>query len=170
MFSSLYHYDISCIDLQQDDFQKLQTFKIIDKLILTLSHYFMLSSSPKQNPLKTILLHYQKCKKKLEMDHNTFRLIMLNMLLANIYSEFDLVKASIATNLKTLEILKPHMGINKWIKSLHFNLTWSYMLIHDYQSAIEHALLCKEDYNNRAIYFMLAFQLNDPYDAKNNYG
>lgn len=61
------------------------------------------------------------------------------------------------------------MSINKWIKSLHLNLIWSYMRIHDYQSALEHALLCKEDYNNRVIYFMLAFccyQLNNLYDAK----
>lgn len=58
----------------------------------------MLSSSPKQNSIKTILLHYQKCKKILKVDYNTFRLTMLNMLLADIYSEFALVKASLATN------------------------------------------------------------------------
>lgn len=169
MFSTLYHYDTNCIDLQLNDFRKLKSCQVTDKRILALLHYFLLSTYPERHSLKSILLHYQKCKEILTEDQNVFRLTMLNMQLAILYGEYDLVKASIATDLRTLEQLKPFTGITQLIKSLHFNLSWSYMRIHDYQSAFDHAYACKDDYHNRTIYFMLAFccyQLNNHHDSK----
>lgn len=163
MFSSLYHYDINRNDLHLEDLQKLQSCTMKDERVIALSHYFLLASSPSHYTIKTILSHFNKCKEILEKHHNTFRLVMLNMMLAIFYSEFDMVKASITTDLKTLELLKPYYGKSNWIKALHFNLSWSYMRIQDYESAIEHIHLCKQDYENRTIYFMLAFcyfQLN----------
>lgn len=169
MFSSLYHSRINRIDLRENDMLMTDNCRVQDERILALSHYFHIFMTPNHHDMNTIFKHYSLCRSLLEKHQNSYRLVMLNMLLANLYSNCDLVKESIQTDLETLRLLEQSAQKNVWLRTLHFNLSWSYMRIHDYQSAFDHAYACKDDYHNRTIYFMLAFccyQLNNHHDSK----
>lgn len=156
-FCPLYYKDLKQMAEYKEPKINVDLKKISCERTLALYHYSHIIVAPDCIDLFEILEHYYSCRQLLERHQNQARLIMLNIMLANIYSSFNQLEKSIQTDIETLALLKDVDKKRSWRYTVHNNLAFSYLQLQNYLQVINHLDACLPYYKNRLIYFMYGF-------------
>ena len=120
--------------------------------------YFYKFGSFAQNPSSFDLNYYTKCKEILELRNNHKRLINLNILYSIFLRNFGYIKEGLDNDLSTLKLVND-LHLTYSIEILLNNISNSYLLLNDFDNALNYYLETLKYLKTNSTYFSIAFCL-----------
>lgn len=136
-------------------------------LVKGLFSNYLLSIYTKQEKFDEAMQMYEEAKMIFSKYQWKYRLININMLLANLYSKMNLPYHSIEQDKETLTLLSKNDYGNLYI--IYHNISYEYCRLKDYKQSIKYNLMASNYEKTSENYFDLAwcyYQLKDFDEAK----
>jgi len=148
--------------------QELDRLNFEDQDLEMMYHYYRFSFSTFERMNIECLKSYEKCRQRCEETNNTNRLVNLNMGYAVYLSDLGYINNALEINFESLYCLKENNIIANMRVILN-NIADSYLLLHDYEKAIEYYNESTKYDEDNSTYFYLGlcyYRLNQKDKAR----